>query len=74
VREGVTESLAANGLELESASVTRLDQTGREFFSPTNAFDAAGLTKLTKEIEERRRLRNEIEQDSQVAIQMKNLE
>lgn len=74
VREGVAEALAGNGLELESASVTRLDQTNREFFNPTNAFDAAGLTKLTLEIEERRRRRNEIEQDSQVAIQLKNLE
>lgn len=74
VSEDVAEALAGNGLELESASVIRLDQTGREFFIATNAFDADGLTKLTREIEERRRARNEIEQDNLVAIELKNLD
>jgi len=74
VQELATEGLSKNGLGLETVSITRLDQAGREFFNPTNAFDAAGLTKLTAEIEERRRRRNEIERDAQVAIQRKNLE
>ena len=39
-----------------------------------NAFDAAGLTRLTDEIEERRKRRNEIEQDAEVAIRQKDLE
>ena len=66
-------SLAASGLEIDSVSISKLDQASREFFNPNNAFDAAGLTKLTAEIEERRKRRNEIERDSQVAIQRKNL-
>lgn len=74
VSDKVAEELARSGLELESASLTALDQTKREFFNPNNAFDAAGLTKLTDEIEERRQRRNEIEQESEVAIQQKNLE
>ena len=74
VREVLAEDLLKSGLELESASLTGLDQTDRRFFNPSNAFDAAGLTKLTGEIEDRRRRRNEIEQDSEVAIQEKNLE
>jgi uncharacterized membrane protein YqiK len=74
VREALAATLAANGLELDSVSVTALDQTRREFFNPTNAFDAAGLTRLTAEIEDRRKARNIIEQDSQVAVQQKNLE
>jgi uncharacterized membrane protein YqiK len=74
VQELASEGLAKNGLGLESVSITRLDQAGREFFNPNNAFDAAGLTKLTAEVEERRRRRNEIERDAQVAIQRKNLE
>lgn len=74
VQELAAEDLAKNGLGLESVSITLLDQAGREFFNPNNAFDAAGLTKLTGEIEERRRRRNEIERDAQVAIQRKNLE
>mgnify|MGYP000155854659 CR=1 FL=1 len=74
VGEAVAATLASNGLELESASVTSLEQTNREFFNPTNAFDAEGLTLLTEQIEARRRRRNEIEQDSTVAIETKNLE
>ena len=74
VKAAVAEDLLKNGLELESASLTALDQTKRDFFNPNNAFDAEGLTKLTNEIEDRRRKRNAIEQDSEVAIQTKNLE
>ena len=65
--------IGASGLEIDSVSISKLDQASREFFNPNNAFDAAGLTKLTAEIEERRKRRNEIERDSQVAIQRKNL-
>ena len=74
VQTAVSEDLLKNGLELETVSLTGLDQTNREFFNPNNAFDAAGLTRLTDEIEERRRRRNEIEQDAEVAIETKNLE
>jgi uncharacterized membrane protein YqiK len=74
VQRAVSEDLLKNGLELESVSLTGLDQTNREFFNPDNAFDAAGLTKLTQEIEERRKLRNDIEQDARIAVERKNLE
>ena len=37
-------------------------------------FDAEGLTKLTETIEDRRRKRNHIEQDADLAIKTKNLE
>ncbi|MDH4318365.1 MAG: flotillin family protein [Desulfobulbaceae bacterium] len=74
VQQGVSEDLFKNGLELESVSLTGLDQTGKEFFNPDNAFDAEGLTKLTEEIQSRRKMRNEIEQDTEIAIQNKNLE
>ena len=74
VQEAVAEDLLKNGLELESVSLTSLDQTRKEFFDPDNAFDAAGLTKLTEEIESRRATRNQIEQDTRVAIAKKNLE
>lgn len=73
VREMVAPGLSKNGLGIETVSIARLDQTAREYFNPNNAFDAAGLTWLTQEIEERRRKRNEIERDAQVAIQRKNL-
>ncbi|MBL0699962.1 MAG: flotillin family protein [Desulfosarcina sp.] len=74
VQTSVSEDLLKNGLELESVSLTGLDQTGKEFFNSDNAFDAEGLTRLTEEIEERRKARNDIEQDTAVAIKNKNLE
>ncbi len=74
VQQVVSEDLLKNGLELESVSLTGLDQTGFEHFNPQNAFDAEGLTKLTEAIESRRKKRNDIEQDTQVAIAQKNLE
>lgn len=73
VQQVVTEDLLKNGLELETVSLTGLDQTGKEYFNPDNAFDAEGLTKLTEAIEARRKLRNDIEQDTQVEIERKNL-
>src|SRR6476661_5703679 len=74
VRESVAGDLTKNGLELESASLTQLDQTAMEYFNPSNAFDAEGLTRLTEQIEHRKKQRNDVEQDTLVAIRNKNLE
>jgi uncharacterized membrane protein YqiK len=74
VRETVAEDLTKNGLELEAASLTQLDQTSMEFFNPSNAFDAEGLTRLTEQIEHRKKQRNDVEQDTLIAIRNKNLE
>ncbi|WP_299472116.1 flotillin domain-containing protein [uncultured Roseibium sp.] len=74
VQAAVSEDILKNGLELESVSLTGLDQTNREYFNPENAFDAEGLTKLTQEIEERRKKRNDIEQETEIQIKRKNLE
>jgi uncharacterized membrane protein YqiK len=74
VRALVAEDLLKNGLELESASLTQLDQTAMEFFNPSNAFDAEGLTRLTETIETRKKKRNDIEQDTLIQIRNKNLE
>jgi uncharacterized membrane protein YqiK len=74
VRDTVAEDLLQNGLELESASLTQLDQTAMEYFNPSNAFDAEGLTRLTEEIERRKKIRNDIEQDTLIQIRNKNLE
>lgn len=70
----VSEDLLKNGLELESVSLTGLDQTAFQHFNPQNAFDAEGLTKLTQAIESRRKIRNDIEQETDLAIKQKNLE
>src|SRR3984893_8827971 len=74
VRELTAEALSFNGLELESVSLVDLDQTGLEFFDPSNAFDAEGLTALTETIETRRKMRNQIEQQAMVEIRNQNLE
>jgi uncharacterized membrane protein YqiK len=74
VREQVGDALTQNGLELEAASLTSLDQTDIKLFNPSNAFDAEGLTRLTEEIESRRKKRNDIEQDTAIAVRNKNLE
>lgn len=74
VRELVAGTLTENGLELETASLTNLDQADMKLFNPSNAFDAEGLTRLTEEIETRKKKRNDIEQDTMIAIRKKNLE
>lgn len=74
VQNAVSEDLLKNGLELESVSLTRLDQTPIKFFDAQNAFDAEGLTKLTQQTQQRAKERNEIEQDTAVAIAQKNFE
>ena len=73
VRELASQGIDTSGLEIDSVSISGLDQTSREFFNPNNAFDAAGLTKLTEEIEARRKRRNEIERETQVEIKRQNL-
>jgi uncharacterized membrane protein YqiK len=74
VQQASSSDLAMNGLELESVSLTGLDQTSIEHFNANNAFDAEGLTKLTEQIELRKKARNDIEQDTRVQIETKNLE
>ncbi|CAB5107325.1 Inner membrane protein YqiK [Olavius algarvensis associated proteobacterium Delta 3] len=74
VGQAVAESLTKNGFELESASLIDLDQTDMEYFNPSNAVDAEGLTHLTDEIEQRKKTRNDIEQDTLIQIRTKNLE
>jgi uncharacterized membrane protein YqiK len=73
VRAVVAADLLQNGLELETVSLTQLDQTAMEYFNPSNAFDAEGLTRLTEEIERRKKIRNDIEQDTMIQIRNKNL-
>jgi uncharacterized membrane protein YqiK len=74
VQNAVSEDLLKNGLELESVSLTRIDQTSMAFFDANNAFDAEGLTRLTEQTQRRARERNEIERDTAVAISKKNFE
>jgi len=74
VQAAVAHDLQSNGLELESVSLTRLDQTDIKHFNPNNTFDAEGLTALTKITEERKRERNQIVRDNEVEIATKDRE
>ena len=74
VKNAIEADLSKNGLQLESVSLTSLDQTAKEFFNENNAFDAEGLTSLTQTIEERKKLRNDIELSTEVQIAQKNYE
>jgi uncharacterized membrane protein YqiK len=74
VKSAAAAGLLQNGLELETVSLTQLDQTALEFFNPSNAFDAEGLTRLTEQIERRKKIRNDIEQDTMIQVRNKNLE
>lgn len=74
VQETVASDLELNGLELESASLTKLDQTDTKYFNPNNAFDAEGLAALTKITEAKRQERNLTVRATEVAIAQQDLE
>ena len=74
VKRLVENVLTSNGLEMEAVSLTGLDQADIGVFNPSNAFDAEGLTRLTEQIESRKKRRNDIEQDTLIQIRNKNLE
>ncbi len=74
VEEAVNAEFRKNGLELVSVSLTRLDQTERSYFDPNNSFDARGLTILEQIVSENEKRRNNVAQETAVAIKQKNLE
>ena len=74
VQEALLTDLDMNGFQLESVSITHFDQTAFEHFNENNAFDAEGLTVLTRTIEERKKTRNDIVATNRVAIEQRNLE
>lgn len=74
VLNAVGEDLKKNGLELEAVSITTLNQTDVKFFKADNVIDAEGLTSITRQTESRRRERNDISQETEVAIQERNLQ
>ena len=68
------EAVLKNGLELESASLTSLNQASLSYFDERNQFDAEGMTLIVKETEARRKLRNQIENETKVQISTKDFE
>lgn len=70
----VSTVISPNGLELETASLTALNQADISVFDPSNHFDAEGLTLIIRETEERRKLRNQIENEAKVQIKTRDFE
>ena len=73
VQDAVSADIQNNGLELESVSLTKLDQSDIKHFNPTNFFDAHGLTTLTKITKEREQERNQIVRSTEVTIAQQDL-
>ncbi|MGD1923208.1 MAG: flotillin family protein [Paracoccaceae bacterium] len=68
VQNAVTEDLLKNGLELESVSLTALDQTPFEALDENNAFNAVGMRKLAEVIAKSKKERAEIDAEAEVAV------
>src|SRR6267142_282002 len=73
VQDAVGADIQNNGLELESVSLTRLDQSDIKHFNPSNFFDAHGLTTLTRITREREQERNQIVRTTEVNIAQQDL-
>jgi len=74
VQQTVANDLTTNGLELESVSLTDLDQTDLRFFNDSNAFDAVGRAKIVGIVEQKKFETNEIEANNRVKIAQTNRE
>lgn len=74
VQQTLQGDLSKNGFELETVSLTHYDQTPIDHLNPDSAFDAVGLTKVREITEQNRKVRNEIEAETRVAIEERNRE
>jgi len=74
VSKRVMPVLASIGMELETAALTSLNQAPVSVFDPANHFDAEGLTLIVRETEERRKLRNQIENETKIQIKTRDFE
>ena len=74
VQNAVSSDLLKNGLELESVSLTALDQTPFEALDENNAFNAVGMRKLAEVIAQSKKERAEIEAQADVAVRRAAME
>lgn len=73
IRESVRENLAHSGLQLESVSLTRMDQAAFASLDDNNAFNAVGLRKLAEIIANSKKKRAEIEADADISVRQTQL-
>jgi uncharacterized membrane protein YqiK len=74
VQKIVTHELGANGLTLETVTISALDQTDTKSLQETNVFDAQGLRKIAQITQEARIERNRIEREAEQAVVGKDVE
>lgn len=74
VQNTVSEDLLKNGLELESVSLTALDQTPFEALDENNAFNAVGMRKLAEVIATSKKERAQIDAEASIAVRRSEME
>ena len=74
VQNAVSNDLLKNGLELESVSLTALDQTPFEALDENNAFNAVGMRKLAEVIATSKKERAQIDAEADVAVRRAAME
>lgn len=74
VRQALLDPLSRNGLDLDSVSLTALDQTPFKALDENNAFNAVGMRKLAEVIAKSRKERAEIDAGADVAVRRSAME
>ncbi len=74
VQNAVSEDLLKNRLELESVSLTALDQTPFEALDENNAFNAVGIRKLAEVIATSKMERAQIDAEAEVSVRRAGME
>jgi len=74
VQNAVSEDLLKNGLELESVSLTALDQTPFEHLDENNAFNAVGMRQLAEVIANSKKKRALIDAEADTAVRQAAME
>ncbi|MEH7827512.1 flotillin family protein [Gemmobacter denitrificans] len=74
VQNAVSNDLLKNGLELESVSLTALDQTPFSALDENNAFNAVGMRKLAEVIATSKKERAQIDAEADVSVRRSAME
>ncbi|NQV56069.1 MAG: flotillin [Rhodospirillales bacterium] len=74
VKDSLIETLSHNGLDLDSVSLTTLDQTPFKNLDENNAFNAVGMRKLAEVVAKSKKDRAEIDADADVSVRRAAME